>query len=205
MANEKEQAKKPKENNEITKKTTMKRRTLLKTLAGVPVFGAFAFELMKKKAYDQEKKNTVIKELGLESPVKRYRTYEELLDDKDIDAIMIATPDHNHAPIVIAAAKAGKHIYCEKAPCHTEQQMNDVYNTVKGSKIVYQLGHQVPQSVIFQQAKEIIKKDILGKITLVESTTNRNTGLNGWGWHRKCRLILNVITIGQNTLIMTLA
>jgi predicted dehydrogenase len=103
-----------------------------------------------------------------------------MLDDKDIDAVMIATPDHNHAPIVVAAAKAGKHIYCEKAPAHTEEQLNDVYNTVKNSKIVYQLGHQVPQSVIFKQAKDIIKKDILGKITLVETTTNRNTADGAW-------------------------
>lgn len=281
MANEKEQAKKPKENSEINKKPAIKRRTLLKALAGVPVFGAFAFEVIRKKAYDQEKKNTIIRELGLEElnstvaaksssgakgdllrvgiigygnravshanglgymhpldvekrktnnsledwlaqdnlnvaitgicdvfdlhaekglatarndiragggkpvglPVKRYRSYEEMMDDKDIDAIMIATPDHNHAAIVVAAAKAGKHVYCEKAPCHTEQQMNDVYNAVKESKIVYQLGHQVPQSVIFQQAKEILRKNILGKITLVESTTNRNTADGAWIRH----------------------
>ncbi len=87
-----------------------------------------------------------------------------MLDDKDIDAIMIATPDHHHAPITAAAARAGKHVYCEKSPAHSEEELNDMYNAVKESKIVYQLGHQITQSVIFQQAKDIIKKDILGKI-----------------------------------------
>jgi predicted dehydrogenase len=258
----------------------IKRRTLLKALIGVPVLGVFAFELYRKYAYDQEKKNRIIKELGLDEikapaiikssgakkdllrigiigfgnratahanglgymhpldveaktknetlqhwlaqedlnvaitgicdvfdlhaekglatarndiragggkpsnlPVKRYRTYQEMLDDKDIDAVMIATPDHHHAPITTAAAKAGKHVYCEKCPAHGEEELYEMYDAVKGSNIVYQLGHQVPQSVIFQQAKDIVKKDILGKITLVETTTNRNTSDGAWIRH----------------------
>jgi len=278
MENEKEQPTKAEEDNWMAQKSTIRRRTLLKALAGIPVLGVFAFELVKKWNYDQEKKNRIIQELGLENiqapaivknssgskssllrigiigfgnravahanglgymhpedvekrkkngtleewllqdnlnvaltgicdvfdlhadrglatacntirtggakasniPVKRYRTYQEMLDDKDIDAVMIATPDHNHAPIAVAAATAGKHIYCEKAPAHSEEQLNDLYNTVKSSKIVYQLGHQIPQSEIFQQARDIIKKDILGKITLVETTTNRNTAEGAW-------------------------
>lgn len=278
MANEREQTGKPEEKNELPKRGKVKRRTFLKALAGVPVFGFFAFELIKKRRFDQEKKNKVLKELGLENlnapvvmnsqtgkkgdllrvgiigfgnravahanglgyihpqdverrkknntlndwlqqedlnvaitgicdvfdlhaenglviarneirsggarsanlPVRRYRTYQEMLDDKDIDAVMIATPDHSHAPIAVAAAKAGKHVYCEKSPAHSEEQLNELYNTVKNSKIVYQLGHQVPQSEVFKQAKDIINKDILGKITLIESTTNRNTAEGAW-------------------------
>ncbi len=263
--------------NEMTPNPTIKRRTLLKALAGIPVLGVFGIELFKKWTFDQEKRNRVIKELGLDSikapatikssgpkgdllrigligfgsravahanglgyilpadaeerrkndtlkdflaqedlnvtiagicdvydlhaenglatarseiraggavpskiPVKRYRTYQEMLDDKDIDAIMIATPDHHHAPIATAAAKAGKHVYCEKSPAHSEEQLYAMYDAVKNSKITYQLGHQIPQSVIFQQAKDIMKKDILGKITLVECTTNRNTADGAW-------------------------
>jgi len=113
-------------------------------------------------------------------PVKRYHSYQEMLDDKDIDAVMIATPDHHHAPIAVAAARAGKHVYCEKSPAHSEEQLNELYETVKNSKIVYQLGHQITKSTIFQQASDIIKKDILGKITLVETTTNRNTADGAW-------------------------
>jgi len=48
-------------------------------------------------------------------PVKRYLTYQELLNDKDIDAVIIATPDHHHARMAIDATKAGKHVYLEKA------------------------------------------------------------------------------------------
>ena len=105
------------------------------------------------------------------------------LEDKDIDAVMIATPDHHHAPITIAAALAGKHVYCEKAPVHSEDEINPLYETVRNSNITYQLGHQITQSVIFQQAREIVSKDIIGKITLVETSTNRNTSDGAWIRH----------------------
>ena len=117
-------------------------------------------------------------------PVKRYRHYLEMLDDKNIDAVIIATPDHHHVPIAIAAAKAGKHVYCEKSPALSEKDINELYDVVKNYKITYQLGHQVPQNTVFQQAKEIIKKNILGKITLIETTSNRNTANGAWIRHR---------------------
>ena len=278
MGKEKGQPTNSEKKEEVVQMPTIKRRTLLKALVGIPVLSAFAFELNQKWIYDQEKKKRIIQEMGLENikapaiiksssgtkanllrigiigfgnravshanglgymhpldvegkkkngtlndwlaqenlnvaitgicdvfdlhaenglatarnnirtgggtpaniPVKRYRTYQEMLDDKDIDAVMIATPDHHHAPISIAAAKAGKHIYCEKTVAHTEVELDELYRTVKNSMIVYQLGHQIPQSAIFQQAKDIIIKDILGKITLVETTTNRNTSEGAW-------------------------
>lgn len=113
-------------------------------------------------------------------PVKRYFHYQEMLDDKGIDAVIIATPDHHHAPIAIAAAKAGKHIYCEKSPAHSEDEINELYQVIKNSNITYQLGHQISQNSIFQQAKEIINRGILGKITMIETTTNRNTANGAW-------------------------
>jgi predicted dehydrogenase len=122
-------------------------------------------------------------EKAMKLPVKRYTTYHDLLADKDIDAVVIATPDHHHAIISTEAAKAGKHVYCEKSVALEEDELNGLYNTVKNSKIVFQLGHQITQNVVFQQAKEIVKKDILGKITLVETTTNRNTAEGAWIRH----------------------
>ncbi len=120
---------------------------------------------------------------GVKSVVKRYRRYQDMLDDKDIDAVIIATPDHHHARITIDAIKAGKHVYCEKSIAHSEDELMEVYNVVKNSKMVYQLGHQITQNVVFQQAKEIIRKGILGKITLVETTTNRNSAEGAWIRH----------------------
>lgn len=116
-------------------------------------------------------------------PVKRYRTYQEMLQDDSIDAVIVATPDHHHARITTDAIKAGKHVYCEKSISLSEEDLNEVYSAVKNSDRVFQLGHQITQNTIFQQAKQIIKKDILGKITLVETTTNRNTASGAWIRH----------------------
>lgn len=116
-------------------------------------------------------------------PVKRYHTYQEMLADKDIDAVIISTPDHHHGPIAIDATKAGKHVYLEKSVAHTEEELNELYRVVKESHITFQLGHQITQSTVFKQAKEIIDKNVLGKITLVETTTNRNTAEGAWIRH----------------------
>jgi len=120
---------------------------------------------------------------GQSLPVKRYLSYQDLLNDKDIDAVIIATPDHHHAHITSEAVKAGKHVYCEKSIARTEDELYEVYDTVRNSDRVFQLGHQITQNVVFQQAKEIIKRDILGKICLVETTTNRNTASGAWIRH----------------------
>ncbi len=116
-------------------------------------------------------------------PAKRYLTYQDMLNDKDIDAVIIATPDHHHTRITCDAVKAGKHVYCEKSICRTEEEIYEVYDTVRNSNCVFQLGHQITQNVIFQQAREIINRNILGKITLVETTTNRNTADGAWIRH----------------------
>jgi predicted dehydrogenase len=116
-------------------------------------------------------------------PVKRYETYQDLLNDPEIDAVIVATPDHHHARITTDAVRAGKHVYCEKSICRTEEELYEVYDAVRKSDRVFQLGHQITQNVVFQQAKEIIKRDILGKITLIETTTNRNTADGAWIRH----------------------
>jgi predicted dehydrogenase len=116
-------------------------------------------------------------------PIKRYLTYQELLNDKDIDAVIIATPDHHHARMAIDATKAGKHVYLEKSVAHTEEELNELYRTVKDSPITFQLGHQITQSTVFKQAKEIVDKNVLGKITLIETTSNRNTPEGAWIRH----------------------
>jgi predicted dehydrogenase len=123
------------------------------------------------------------REITPKLPVKRYRTYQEMLADKDIDAVIIATPDHHHARIATEAARVGKHVYSEKSPALHEDELYELYDTIKGSGVVYQLGHQITQSTVFQQAKEIIKRNLLGKITLVETTTNRNTASGAWIRH----------------------
>ena len=111
---------------------------------------------------------------------KRYRHYQDLLASPDIDAVIIATPDHWHSQMVIDAATAGKHVYCEKAMTRTEREAHQLYEAVKSSNIKFQLGHQNRQQESHFKAKQLIEKEILGKITLIEVTTNRNSPNGAW-------------------------
>jgi len=111
---------------------------------------------------------------------KRFRRYEDLLEDPEIDAVIIATPDHWHARMTLDAIDAGKHVYCEKCITRTEEEVLKVTEAVEKSDRVFQLGHQNPQQESFKKAKEIVQKGILGKITLVETTTNRNSPNGAW-------------------------
>ena len=101
---------------------------------------------------------------------------------KEIDGVIIATPDHWHSRITIDAAKAGKHVYVEKGLTRTFQETLDVYDAVKKTGIVFQLGHQNRQVEANDKAKQIIDQGLLGPINLVELTTNRNsTWVPGYG------------------------
>ena len=111
---------------------------------------------------------------------KRYRTYKELLAADDIDAVIISTPDHWHGPMTIEAAKHGKHVYCEKPMTWTVPETYEVVKAVKESNIIFQLGHQGRQTASYVKAKEAIEKNILGKISLIEVTTNRNSPNGAW-------------------------
>lgn len=127
--------------------------------------------------------NNSIRHRASKLPAKRYRTYQDMLADNNIDAVIISTPDHHHSFMAVEAVKAGKHVYLEKSIAHTEEELNELYRVVKDSHITFQLGHQITQSTVFKQAKEIIDKNVLGKITLIETTSNRNTAEGAWIRH----------------------
>jgi predicted dehydrogenase len=122
-------------------------------------------------------------QLKTKPSVKRYMRYQDLLADPLIDAVIIATPDHHHAQMAIDAARAGKHVYLEKSVAHGVEELEILYQTIKNSNIVFQLGHQITQNTVFQQAKEIIRNNLLGKISLIETTSNRNTQEEAWIRH----------------------
>lgn len=111
---------------------------------------------------------------------KRYRTYQELLSANDIDAIVIAAPDHWHGTMTISAARAGKHVYCEKPVTWTVPETYLVRQAIKETGIIFQLGHQGRQTACYQKAEEIIKNDLLGHVNLIQVCTNRNTPNGAW-------------------------
>lgn len=113
-------------------------------------------------------------------PAVRFRDYRAMLESKDVDAVVIATPDHLHARMIIDAAQAGKHVYVEKCMTHTADEANQVFDAVKKSGIVFQLGHQLRQNATVAQARDLLTLDVLGKISLVETSSNRNSPNAAW-------------------------
>jgi predicted dehydrogenase len=101
--------------------------------------------------------------------VKAYEDYRELLADKNVDAVVIATPDHWHCAMVLDAVKAGKDIYCEKGLARTLTEAKLMRDALRQSKVVFQLGHQGRQSTAALQAKELIAQGVLGPVTLVRT------------------------------------
>lgn len=109
-----------------------------------------------------------------------YKNYKDLLAAKDIDAVIIATPDHWHGTMTIDAVKAGKHVYIEKPLTWTVEETFMVEEAVKNSNVVFQLGHQGRQIENNQRARQIIEKGLIGKVTLLEVSTNRNDPNGAW-------------------------
>lgn len=125
-------------------------------------------------------RNAVRPGRGGRSEARRFRHYQELLDCADIDAVIIAAPDHWHAQMIIDAVHAGKHVYCEKCMTRTEEEVFRVADAVRGSRVVFQLGHQNRQLESHRKAREIVQRNVLGRVTLVETTTNRNDPAGAW-------------------------
>lgn len=113
-------------------------------------------------------------------PVKRYANYKELIASPEVDAVVIATPDHWHGPMTIEAARAGKHVYCEKPLTWSVEETYEVRKAVVESGVVFQLGHQGRQTDAYLKAREAIEKNVLGPVNLIEVTTNRNDPNGAW-------------------------
>ena len=112
--------------------------------------------------------------------VRGYRDYRKMLEDKSIDGVIIATPDHWHAQMAIDAMDAGKDIYLEKCMTRIPEEAFQVVKAVKRNKAVFQLGHQGRQDLYYKKAREIIQSGMLGDVHLVETYTNRNTPKGAW-------------------------
>ena len=96
-----------------------------------------------------------------------YHDYRELMKNKDIDAVLISTPDHTHAMIAIAAAKAGKHIYMQKPASLTISEGRIVTDVVKKSGVIFQIGSQQRSSQQFRYAAELIRNGRLGQLKTI--------------------------------------
>jgi predicted dehydrogenase len=108
------------------------------------------------------------------------RRYKELLDNKDIDCIVAAVPDHWHRQVVIDAVSAGKDIYCEKPMSHSPADGLAMVDAAKKSGRIVQIGSQRVSSQICAKAKELIASGMLGDMMLIEGWLGRNDPTGAW-------------------------
>ena len=108
------------------------------------------------------------------------RRYQQLLDDKNIDCIVAAVPDHWHRQVVIDAVSAGKDIYCEKPMSHSAADGVAMVAAAKKSGRIVQIGSQRVSSNICAKAHEMISQGMLGDLMLVEGWLGRNEPTGAW-------------------------
>ncbi|WP_215222990.1 Gfo/Idh/MocA family protein [Echinicola shivajiensis] len=109
-----------------------------------------------------------------------FKNYEKLLEQKEIDAVVIATPLNMHYAPAKAALEAGKNVYLEKTMTYSIPEAQDLIKVVKNNpKLTLQVGHQYRYTPLYYKVKDMIQSGYLGKITQIDSRWDRN-----WNWKR---------------------
>lgn len=107
-----------------------------------------------------------------------YNDYRELLAKEDVDAVMIATPDHTHAAITMAALKRGKHVYCEKPLTWSVSEARQVTEAARRAKVATQCGNHGQASESARVTREIIADGAIGQVREVQVWY----GVRFWSW-----------------------
>lgn len=105
---------------------------------------------------------------------KGYKDYRKLLDNKDIDAVIVATPFNTHSKIAIDTIDAGKHVYCEKTMAMGYKGIKELVAKEKNANTIFQSGHQYRSSRLYTHVVDLIKNGKIGKIQSFECQWNRN-------------------------------
>lgn len=108
------------------------------------------------------------------------RDYRKLLDRKDIDAVIVATPDHWHKKITVDALKAGKHVYCEKPMVQQWEEGQEIINAQKTSGKICQIGSQGMASLANEKAKQLYKDGAIGDLVLLDFYNDRYSAEGAW-------------------------
>ncbi|HLV88941.1 MAG TPA: Gfo/Idh/MocA family oxidoreductase [Candidatus Sulfotelmatobacter sp.] len=125
-------------------------------------------------------RHTAAREAVNDPNVFATRDYRAILDRKDVDAIILATMDHNHRQIFEDACSAGKDIYCEKPMSHTVEDGFSMVEAAHKAGRMVAVGSQRVSSVLYAKAKEIYDSGKLGDVFYIEAYWDRNTPSGAW-------------------------
>lgn len=110
------------------------------------------------------------------------RDYREILARKDIDAVIVATPDHWHKQAAVDAMTAGKDVYCEKPMIHLYSDGPEIIETARSTKRIIQVGSQRVSSIIYAKAKELLASGAIGQLNMVTARWDRNSAIGAWDY-----------------------
>ncbi len=108
------------------------------------------------------------------------RDYREVLSRPDVDAVVVATPDHWHAQMAIDAMRAGKDVYVEKPMVQDLDEGLRVVDAARQSGRILQVGSQHTSSIVYAKARDLFRAGAIGELNLVEAWINRNSPLGAW-------------------------
>ncbi len=131
---------------------------------------------------NREKSADRIKKVSNRDPLVT-GNWEDIIGAKDVDIIVVATPDHWHSTMTIAALKAGKNVYCEKPMTHTIQESQDVVKAWKETGRVMQVGVQRTSDGRWNAANEYIRSGNIGKVIQAQTEYYRNSGMGQWRYY----------------------
>ncbi|MGC1597632.1 MAG: Gfo/Idh/MocA family oxidoreductase [Candidatus Acidiferrales bacterium] len=108
------------------------------------------------------------------------RNYHEILDRKDVDAVIVAVPDHQHRRVVLDACAAGKDVYCEKPMSHNVEDGFAMVEAVRKNNRILQVGSQRVSSVVYAKARDLYAAGALGDVLYIEGSSDRNSASGAW-------------------------
>jgi predicted dehydrogenase len=110
------------------------------------------------------------------------RDYREILARKDVDAVLIATPDHWHKQAAVDAMRAGKDVYLEKPMIHLYSDGPEIIDAVRSTNRILQVGSQRVSSIVYAKAKELLASGAIGKLNTVTARWDRNSSMGAWNY-----------------------